>query len=139
MKSLSLSIKFILILGLALIPLHAAYGQSSGTSPQSGTYSQQPAAPVQPAPAHSGTLTQHGQPTPQRGTELRPSDGHSDTPTVADPRGMTGINPPVGPRQARWPWLLIGLAIGLFVGALAWRRPAVRTVVYEEERRDRAA
>ena len=113
MKSQLLINKVILILLLAFSPIELALSQTTGTSPQSGTSSQVQTQAQTPAPGVGETQTAPPQP------------------------GIGNTAPAEASRGARWGWLILGFFIGLFVGALAWRRPAA--VVRREERRDRIA
>jgi len=117
MKSRCPLTKTVLLLVLALTVISPAYSQNTGTAPQSGTSSQNPSQAATPTPA------------------APPAVGETQT---APPQADVGNTaPPEAAHSVAWGWLILGFAIGLLVGALAWRRTGV--VVREGIRRDRVA
>ena len=95
MKSRFLLSNLIFIWALALGPVNTAYSRSPGTSSHSETTS--------PSPAQDAA----GE------TQLKPA-----------PTDSNNSAPGKTTRRVAWRWLILGFAIGMLVGALAWRRAA---------------
>jgi hypothetical protein len=115
------------VLALLLVLIAAAYSQNTGTSPQQGTTSQSPSqaqTPTQP--------TQNIQ-TPSQ----TPSTLPGETQTAPPQPRFSNTSPSEAARRVGWGWLVLGLGIGLLIGALAWRRTDI--VTREDTRRDRVA
>ena len=103
---------------LAFVPLHSALSQTEGTYPPS--QSSQPGTSSQPAVA-------------QPPTETGSADGSIEA-------GIGNTAQPVAQRSVGWGWFILGLLVGLIIGAVAWRRPAVlarrsATVIDYDKRR----
>jgi ABC-type Fe3+-hydroxamate transport system substrate-binding protein len=112
MKSKFLFCKVALLL-VFMSAVNSAYSQNTGTSSQSSTTSQgAETSPIAP-PLVGETQTA----TPQPGME---------NPAPSEARRSVALG-----------WLILGFALGLLVGALAWRRSTA--VAREDIRRDRAA
>jgi hypothetical protein len=119
------------VLALLLVLIAAAYSQNTGTSPQRGTTSQSPSqaqTPTQP----TQTPTQSIQ-TPSQ----TPSTLPGETQTAPPQPGFGNASPSEAARRVGWGWLVLGLGIGVLIGALAWRRTDI--VTREDTRRDRVA
>jgi len=115
MKSRFHFLNLFLVFVFLLIPVVAVYSQNTGTSPQSGTSSQ--------------TEVQN----PSQGTTTL-----GETQTAPPQPALGNTAPSAAARSVAWGWLILGFGIGLVVGAVAWRRPAVAEV-REDIRRDRIA
>ena len=143
MSSPKVVTKLLLALLLGTAPLAVASSRQSGTNSQpnqvhKGTISQPPAR-------NQGTLDPGVREGSQGGTQLRPSDADvekPEAPETAVAPGVGNITPRTDERASGWPWLLLGLAIGLILG-IGFRRPAatttVREVTRDDTRHDRAA
>jgi len=112
MKSKFLFCKLALLL-MFVLTVNPTYSQNTGTSPQSRTTSQGPETTPAQTPLVGETQTAPPQP------------------------GVGNTAPSEASRSVAWGWLILGFAIGLLVGALAWRRSAA--IVKKDIRRDRVA
>jgi hypothetical protein len=114
MKAKFCTANLILALLLVTVPVAGAYSQDTGTFPQSETSSR-------------------NQPQAQPSQVPPPDAGETQ---IAAPGAGVGNHASLEARRgAAWRWLALGLAIGLLVGALAWRRAAAMSNI----RRDRVA
>jgi len=112
--------KLLLTCLLAMVPIGVTYSQNTGTSSQPGTTSQ----------SQSSAQTQ------STGTPVVPTVG--ETQTALPQPGTSNQAPNEAARRGAWGWLILGFAIGLLVGTLAWRR-STTLAVREDIRRDRIA
>jgi len=119
------------LLALFLVLITAAYSQNTGTSPQEGTTSQS-ANPAQ-TPAQATQAPAQTTQTPKQSPSALPGE----TQTAPPQPGLGNTTPSEASHNVGWGWLVLGLGIGLLIGALAWRWPDVGT--REDTRRNRAA
>jgi len=135
MKMTFLLPNLIRLLALLLVLITAAYSQNTGTSPQPGTTSQN-ASPGQTPTQTPAEPTQ----TPAQGVQApsqTPSTAPGETETAPPQAGFGNTSPSEASRSVGWGWLVLGVGIGLWIGALAWRGTDV--VTREDTRRDRIA
>src|SRR5579884_1780122 len=119
MKTQLRLLNLLLLFVLVIAPVGGIYAQTAGSNSQQ-LPTQQGTSP--------GTAPANGA-APNNGTTL------SEAPQVPPPGGIPGeVQPGVGnteqvaQRNVAWGWAIVGFIIGLFVGAVTWRRPRTTVV-----------